>query len=154
MSHNVVNFAATPVNSTTTARIALSNPKHSRLSSPVIRGAILPQGPKVFEFLVPDGIPLEISPRVGTIGLDEVCGYSAVLYIHFPTQHALMSTWTHILTHAHTHTHACTHAHTHTTNTGTSYTLPNMHNHLTLCTASHCTISSPIFPLVHAHSLH
>ena len=62
----------TPLNDTTTARITISNPKLSRLSSPVIRGAILPQGPKAFEFLVPEGVPLSISPRVGTLGLDKV----------------------------------------------------------------------------------
>ena len=71
-----MNFAATPLNSTVMARISISNPKLSRLSSPVIRGAILPQGPKAFEFLVPDGVPLSISPCVGTIGLDEVSLYS------------------------------------------------------------------------------
>ena len=72
LSENVVNFAATPLNSLTTAHISLANPRLSRLSSPVIRGAVLPQGPKLFEFSVPDGVPLEISPRVGTLDLDEV----------------------------------------------------------------------------------
>jgi hypothetical protein len=71
LSENVVNFAATPLDSLTTARISITNPRLSRLSSAVIRGAVLPQGPKVFEFSVPDGVPMEISPRVGTIDLDE-----------------------------------------------------------------------------------
>ena len=83
-----MNFAATPLNSTAIARISISNPKLSRLSSPVIRGAILPQGPKAFEFLVPDGVPLSISPRVGTIGLDEVSTMFSLLhppFSHSPT---------------------------------------------------------------------
>ena len=67
-----MNFAATPLNSLITAHISLANPRLSRLSSPVIRGAVLPQGPKLFEFSVPDGVPLEISPQVGTLDLDEV----------------------------------------------------------------------------------
>ncbi|CAI8016934.1 Cilia- and flagella-associated protein 74, partial [Geodia barretti] len=71
LPENVVNFSATPLNSLITARISITNTRLGRLSSAVIRGAVLPQGPKVFEFSVPDGVPMEISPRVGTIDLDE-----------------------------------------------------------------------------------
>ena len=67
-----MNFSATPLNTLTTARISITNTRLGRLSSAVIRGAVLPQGPKVFEFSVPSGVPMEISPRVGTIDLDEV----------------------------------------------------------------------------------
>ena len=86
LSQNLVKFAATPLNSLSTARVAITNQRLGRLSSPVIRGAVLPQGAKSFEFWVPSGVPLEVSPRVGTVGLDEV------RFIH-----------THTYTHTHTH---------------------------------------------------
>ena len=72
MSSNVIEFAATPLNESTKAHITLLNPRLNRLSSPVIRGAILPQGTKAFEFCIPDGVPLKISPHVGKVDLGEV----------------------------------------------------------------------------------
>ena len=72
MSTNAITFAPTALSDTNTTRITLANPRLSRLSSPVIQGAILPQGAKAFEFLVPEGVPVTVSPRVGTIQLGEV----------------------------------------------------------------------------------
>lgn len=47
--------------------VTLSNPHLGRLHSAVIRGAMLPQGPKAFEFLLPPHWPVSVSPRVGVV---------------------------------------------------------------------------------------
>lgn len=54
--------------------VTVANPKLSRLNSAVIRGATLPQGPKAFEFLLPEGAPISLSPQVGVVPLGEVRG--------------------------------------------------------------------------------
>ena len=72
LSENVINFAATPVNDTSTTTITVCNPKLSRLNSAVIRGAVLAQGPKSFEFVIPEDSPISVCPKVATVGLGEV----------------------------------------------------------------------------------
>ena len=62
------------MNDVRTARVSLSNPKLGRLNSAVIRGAVLPQGPKAFEFVVPRGFPISLCPQVGVVPLGEVGG--------------------------------------------------------------------------------
>ena len=72
LSENVINFSPTPVNDRSTAIITVCNPRLSRLNSAVIRGAVLPQGPKMFEFVVPEDAPVSISPKVATVELGKV----------------------------------------------------------------------------------
>lgn len=72
LSNNVISFAATALDNTSTATLAVHNPKISKLSSAVIRGVLLPQGPKMFEFAVPAGCPVTVSPQVGKVPLGEV----------------------------------------------------------------------------------
>ena len=72
LSENVINFSATPVNDTSVTSVTVRNPRLGRLNSAVIRGEVLAQGPKMFEFVVPDGSPLSVCPRVASMGLGEV----------------------------------------------------------------------------------
>lgn len=72
LSENVVNFAATAVNDTSTATISVRNPRLSRLNSAVIRGAVMTQGQKMFEFVVPEDSQITICPKVATVALGEV----------------------------------------------------------------------------------
>ena len=72
LSENAINFAPTIVNNVRTARVSLHNPKLGRLNSAVIRGAILQQGPKAFEFIVPRGFPISVCPQVGVVPLGKV----------------------------------------------------------------------------------
>ena len=74
LSENAINFAPTVVNNVRTARVSLRNPKLGRLNSAVIRGAILQQGPKAFEFIVPQGFPISVCPQVGVVPLGKVRG--------------------------------------------------------------------------------
>ena len=60
LSENAINFAPTVVNNVRTTRVSLRNPKLGRLNSAVIRGAVLQQGPKAFEFVVPRGFPISV----------------------------------------------------------------------------------------------
>lgn len=73
-SENAINFAPTVVNNVRTAQVSLRNPKLGRLNSAVIRGAILQQGPKAFEFIVPRGFPISVCPQVGVVPLGKVRG--------------------------------------------------------------------------------
>ena len=74
LSEYAINFAPTVVNNVRTARVSLRNPKLGRLNSAVIRGAILQQGPKAFEFIVPRGFPVSVCPQVGVVPLGKVQG--------------------------------------------------------------------------------
>ena len=60
------------MNNVRTARVSLRNPKLGRLNSAVIRGAVLQQGPKAFEFVVPRGFPISVCPQVGVVPLGKV----------------------------------------------------------------------------------
>ena len=83
LSENTINFAATPINDTSTATISVRNPRLSRLNSAVIRGAVLPQGPKMFEFVVPEGSPITMCPKVATVGLGQVHVHRTYLSMTF-----------------------------------------------------------------------
>lgn len=72
LSHNAINFSATALDSSNTASLRVSNPRLGRLSSAVIRGALVPQGPKIFDFSVPPDSPISVSPRVGEVPLGGV----------------------------------------------------------------------------------
>ncbi len=72
LSHNAINFSATALGDSATTSVRVSNPRQGRLSSAVIRGALLPQGPKMYEFSVPPGCPFTVSPQVGEVPLGEV----------------------------------------------------------------------------------
>ena len=74
LSENAINFAPTVVNNVRTTRVSLRNPKLGRLNSAVIRGAVLQQGPKAFEFVVPRGFPISVCPQVGVVPLGKVRG--------------------------------------------------------------------------------
>lgn len=72
LSENAINFTATALDNTSIATLTVRNPRLGRLNSAVIRGALLPQGPKMFEFAVPDEYPITVCPQVGEIPLGEV----------------------------------------------------------------------------------
>ena len=72
LSENTITFAATPVNDRSTATISVCNPRLSRLNSAVIRGAVSAQGPKMFEFVLPEGSPFSVCPKVATLKLGQV----------------------------------------------------------------------------------
>ncbi|XP_033763578.1 cilia- and flagella-associated protein 74-like isoform X1 [Pecten maximus] len=72
LSHQVVHFAATALYDVSTASLHVVNSHTStnEFTHPVPRigkGDIAPVGPTSFEFVVPEGAPLTISPSVGTI---------------------------------------------------------------------------------------
>lgn len=72
LSDNSISFSPTALSDVTTTSISVLNPALSRLNSAVIRGAVQPQGPKSFEFVIPRGIPITICPQVGVVNLGEV----------------------------------------------------------------------------------
>lgn len=82
LSHNAINYSATALGSSNTVSLKVSNPKLSRLSSAVIRGALMPQGPKMFEFSVPQDCPISVCPRVGEVPLGGVSIQCFYLCLH------------------------------------------------------------------------
>ena len=72
LSESVINFAATAVNDTSSAAISVRNPRLSRLNSAVIRRAVMTQGQKMFEFVVPEDSHITICPKVAAVTLGEV----------------------------------------------------------------------------------
>lgn len=72
LSHQVIHFAATSLYDVSTASLHIVN-SHSSMNEythPVPRigkGDIAPVGPTAFEFVIPEGAPITISPSVGTI---------------------------------------------------------------------------------------
>ena len=72
LSHSAITFAATPLNATTVAHITVNNPPLSRTDSAVIRGVAPTQGLRMFEFCVPQGLPVSVSPAVGIVKPGEV----------------------------------------------------------------------------------
>ncbi|XP_061162453.1 cilia- and flagella-associated protein 74-like [Saccostrea echinata] len=78
MSHQVVHFSATPLYDVSTASFHVINSHTStnEFTHPVPRigkGEIAPVGPTSFEFVVPEGVPVTISPSVGTIEPGKKC---------------------------------------------------------------------------------
>ncbi|CAH1773330.1 unnamed protein product [Owenia fusiformis] len=72
LSQQVVHFKATALNdvSTTSLHVINSHTSMNEFTHPVPRigkGEIAPVGPTSYEFMIPDGAPLTISPSVGTI---------------------------------------------------------------------------------------
>ncbi|XP_033115182.1 cilia- and flagella-associated protein 74-like [Anneissia japonica] len=72
LSHSVIHFAATALGDSSTATLSVINSHTSanEFTHPVPRigkGSIAPVGPTSFEFIIPENVPLEISPVVGTI---------------------------------------------------------------------------------------
>lgn len=72
LSPNAISFCPTAVGDRSHAVVTLSNPRLGRLHSAVIRRAVLPPGPKAFEFLLPPDCAFSVSPRVGVVQLGEV----------------------------------------------------------------------------------
>ncbi|XP_056018167.1 cilia- and flagella-associated protein 74-like isoform X2 [Ostrea edulis] len=78
MSHQVIHFSATSLYdvSTTSFHVVNSHTSTNEFTHPVPRigkGDIAPVGPTSFEFVVPEGAPLTISPSVGTIEPGQKC---------------------------------------------------------------------------------
>ncbi|KAM4885882.1 cilia- and flagella-associated protein 74 [Sylvia borin] len=72
LSHSLVQFAATALNSVSSATLAVLNPHvdGNPLTHPVPRigtGDPVPVGPTAFEFHVPQDCPVSITPSVGTV---------------------------------------------------------------------------------------
>ena len=72
LSHSDISFAATPYGTSSTVRLAILNPRLSRMDSAVIRGGAPPSGTKMFEFRVPDQVPVIISPHTGSVDTGKV----------------------------------------------------------------------------------
>ncbi|XP_071146387.1 cilia- and flagella-associated protein 74-like isoform X1 [Mytilus edulis] len=78
LSHQVIHFAATALYDVSTATVHVNNSHIStnEFTHPVPRigkGEIVPVGPTSFEFKIPEGAPLTISPSVGTIEPGKKC---------------------------------------------------------------------------------
>ncbi|XP_078491264.1 cilia- and flagella-associated protein 74-like [Ciona intestinalis] len=78
LSHQVINFAATALDdvSTSTFHVINSHISSNEFTHPVPRigkGEIAKVGPTSFEFMVPDNIPISITPSVGTVQPGEKC---------------------------------------------------------------------------------
>lgn len=78
MSHQVIHFSATSLYDVSTAyfHVINSHTSTNEFTHPVPRigkGEIAPVGPTSFEFVVPEGSPLTISPSVGTIEPGKKC---------------------------------------------------------------------------------
>ncbi|XP_071479048.1 cilia- and flagella-associated protein 74-like, partial [Diadema antillarum] len=72
LSHSVIHFAATALedNSVTSFYVLNTHTDANEFTHPVPRigkGEIAPVGPTSFEFVIPDGAPLSVSPAIGTI---------------------------------------------------------------------------------------
>ncbi|XP_061207662.1 cilia- and flagella-associated protein 74 isoform X4 [Neopsephotus bourkii] len=72
LSHSLVQFAATALNSVSTATLYVMNPhasiNHFTHTVPRIgNGKVAPVGPTSFEFCVPEDCPVTITPSVGTV---------------------------------------------------------------------------------------
>ncbi|XP_062505240.1 cilia- and flagella-associated protein 74-like isoform X2 [Corticium candelabrum] len=67
LSHNVIDFCPTPIEDSRSTLVYVENPIHSPLSEESIRGQAPPSLPMAFEFAVPQGYPLYISPTVGIV---------------------------------------------------------------------------------------
>lgn len=84
LTEQVVHFPATALGDTSAARINVVNSHVSanEFTHPVPRigkGEIVPVGPTSFEFMVPEGAPISISPTVGSVNPGEKCHIT----IHF-----------------------------------------------------------------------
>ncbi|XP_061306427.1 cilia- and flagella-associated protein 74 isoform X2 [Pezoporus flaviventris] len=72
LSHSLVQFATTALNSVSTAKLYVMNPhvsiSHFTHTVPRIgNGEVAPVGPTSFEFCVPEDCPVTIAPSVGTV---------------------------------------------------------------------------------------
>lgn len=72
LSHFLIQFAATALNSVSTATLYVMNPhvsiNHFTHAVPRIgNGEVTPVGPTSFEFCVPEDCPVTITPSVGTV---------------------------------------------------------------------------------------
>ncbi|XP_023933583.1 fibrillin-2 [Lingula anatina] len=78
LSNQIIHFRATALTDVSTATIHVIN-SHTSMNEythPVPRigkGAIAPVGPTSFEFVVPEGAPLTVSPAVGTVEPGKSC---------------------------------------------------------------------------------
>ena len=79
LSHSDVSFAVTPYDTTSIVRLKVQNPRLSRMDSAVIRGEAPPSGTYMFEFQVPDGVPVKISPHVGSVEAGKVNSFYAIM---------------------------------------------------------------------------
>ena len=97
LSHQVIHFAATGLYDVSTASFHVENNHKSsnEFTHPVPRmgakGDICPVGPTSYEFKLPEGFPLTISPAVGTILPGKVsCMYLCLsLSVYLPTSLSL-----------------------------------------------------------------
>ena len=72
LSHSTIHFAATAMedSSITSLSVINSHTNANEFTHPVPRigkGEIAPVGPTAFEFVVPEGVPLAVSPAVGVV---------------------------------------------------------------------------------------
>ena len=80
LSENDVTFAATPYGTTAVAKFRVENPHLSCMDSSVIRGVAPPQATYMFEFKVPEDIPIKISPHTGSVGTGKVSTTDKSIY--------------------------------------------------------------------------
>ncbi|XP_030041945.1 cilia- and flagella-associated protein 74 isoform X2 [Microcaecilia unicolor] len=78
LSHSLIRFAATALNDMSTAILYVINSHTSRnyfaYDVPRIgKGDVAPVGPTFFEFLIPEGSPIDIMPSVGSVLPGEKC---------------------------------------------------------------------------------
>ena len=67
LHQSAITFAATAIGAVSEAILHVTNPRLARLDSAVIRGAAPIQGPRAFEFCVPENVPFSVSPHAGVV---------------------------------------------------------------------------------------
>ena len=57
------------------------------MNSAVIRGVAPPRGPKLFEFCIPEDLPVSLSPKVGVINPGQVSAFLRKWHCYFSIVH-------------------------------------------------------------------
>ena len=85
LSHTRVTFRRTGVDDFTFADIHISNPRIARISSAKVRGVAPVNSSRVFQFQIPDSVPIRITPDAGILATGEECKVSIEFSPVIPT---------------------------------------------------------------------
>ena len=86
LSHTKVTFRSTDIDDFTFADVHISNPRTARLSSAKVRGVAPVNSSRVFQFQIPDSVPIRITPDAGILATGEECKVSIEFSPVIPTQ--------------------------------------------------------------------
>ena len=85
LSHTKVTFRSTGIDDFTFADVHISNPRTARLSSAKVRGVAPVNSSRVFQFQIPDSVPIRITPDAGILATGEECKVSIEFSPVIPT---------------------------------------------------------------------